>query len=131
MPSFLGPYSLDEFPEDNLLKKINIVKITIDSSSNPGTYNLGDILQAGTQILQFFIKIRNPFENSEPSLTIGTNSEPIKFADSSESVDFSTQGIFVGMSFETLEFASQIKCYWNPNGAINGEMDVYALLSDP
>lgn len=130
MPSFLGPYSLDDFPGDELLKKINIASVTIDSSDLPGTLNLGDIFPIGTQILQFFIKIKTPFDGN-PDLTIGTNSEPIRFAESSLSIDFAEQGIYVAMSFDLIETATQIKCYWSPNGCTVGEMQVYALISDP
>jgi hypothetical protein len=129
MPTFLGPFSLEDFPEVEFLKKVNLVSAEFSYLQQPGTLNLGDIVLTGTQVIQVLIKVKTPFTGN-PSLTIGTNSNPQRFADSSQ-MDLSEPGVYLAMVLDTLEMASQIRAFWNPNGANQGEIAVFALITDP
>lgn len=129
MPTFLGPYSLEDFPEVEFLKKINLVSAELNYLQPPGTLNLGDILLTGTKVIQILIKVKTSFDGN-PVLTIGTNSNPIQYAESDQ-IDLSETGVYLAMVLESLDIATQIRAFWNPNGALQGEAEIFALLTDP
>ena len=129
MPTFLGPFSDTDIEEEIFLKKLSLVNITIDSFSPPGTLNLGDIVLTGTRIVQVLINIKSGF-NGSPILSIGTSSDPNRFADSSSS-DLTETGVYLTTPLDTIEVASLIKAFWNPGGASQGSLEIFVILSDP
>ncbi|EMJ62099.1 hypothetical protein [Leptospira sp. P2653] len=129
MPSFLGPFTNEDFPEDNRLKKLNVAEAEIDFSNAAGTLNLGDILQVNSVVVQVFVRVLTPF-NGSPSLTVGDTITADKWLDV-YGTDLSLSGIFLGFAFEILTSLTQARVYWSPNGCSAGKLRVYLLVSDP
>lgn len=129
MPTFLGPFTFDDFPEDNRLKKLNVAEAEIDFSNVAGTINLGDILQVNSIVVQVFVRVLIPF-NGSPNLTVGDTILADKWLDP-EGTDLSVSGIFLGIAFDTILALTQARVYWSPNGCSVGKLRVYLLVSDP
>lgn len=129
MPTFLGPFTLDDFPEDNLLKKLNVAETTIAFSNPAGAFNIGDILQINSVVLQILVRIDTPFDGN-PTLTIGDTLVADKWMDIM-GIDLTERGVYLGFCVETLSAITQARSYWNPGGCTTGSMKVYMLISDP
>lgn len=127
MPTFLGPYSFDDFLEDSTLKNLFVSETEIDFSNPLGSYNLGDVLAINSLVSHLFVKVIVPFDGN-PSLTIGDTTSVDKWFDTG-GLDLSEAGVFLGVVLEKISSMTQAKIYWNPNLCSKGKVNVFLFSS--
>ncbi|TGJ99846.1 hypothetical protein EHO57_13885 [Leptospira langatensis] len=129
MPTFLGPFTLDDYPEDNLLKKVNLAEAEIDFSSPAGSFNLGDILQTNSTVVQVLVRVTQAFDGL-PSISVGDTVSQDSWLNE-DGIDLSEVGVFLSMVLEKLLTVTQGRVYWDPGGSTVGSLKVFLLVTDP
>lgn len=130
MPTFLGPFTFGDMPEQEYMKNLNLVSSELKFLNPPGTINLSDVLLLGTRVVQILVNVKTKFTGGSPTLTIGTNSNPSKYGDNA-AVDLSETGVYLMMPLDILEIATQVKAFWNPDGVTEGEAEIFAIIAEP
>ncbi|PJZ89547.1 hypothetical protein [Leptospira levettii] len=131
MPTFLGPYSYDDYPTSTPNKPVKISQIKLSYANPLSQVNLGDIVALNGIVIEAIVKVVTAFEGSSlPSMTIGSNTLPAKYL-TEESVDFEVEGIYKKSIFEPVISNEQPRVYWNPNGATAGELLIFLIFSEP
>ncbi|MCG6195655.1 hypothetical protein LFX25_20645 [Leptospira sp. FAT2] len=127
MPTFLGPFSFDEFLENAILKNLFVSETEIDFSNPLGSYNLGEVLGINSLVSHIVVKVILPFDGN-PVLTIGDTTSVDKWFDEG-GVDLSEIGVFFGVVLDRIESTTQAKIYWNPKFSSKGKAKIFLFSS--